>query len=31
MGAGDVIKLAAPNLGMLGPAFLYLLRGVWSA
>ena len=23
MGAGDIIKPAAPNLAMLGPAFLY--------
>jgi hypothetical protein len=28
MGAGDVIKPAAPNLVMLGPAFLYFAS--WS-
>ena len=28
MGAGDVIKPAAPNLAMLGPAFLYFAS--WS-
>ena len=28
MGAGDIIKPAAPNLAMLGPAFLYFAS--WS-
>jgi hypothetical protein len=27
MGAGDIIKPAAPNLVMLGPAFIYFASG----